>query len=104
MQCATCTAPAVLHLTEMQSPSVFHEHHLCEACCGHHLQGRPAGVPLPWPRLERRKHANDETRFLLTRLIISEIHEHQMVFLQEAGGERVFSFTCGIFEATSLDR
>ena len=40
----------------------------------------------------------------LTRIIISEINDNQLVFLKEVGGERQFPILIGIFEATSIDR
>ena len=40
----------------------------------------------------------------LKRIIISEIHEQQVVMLKEVEGDRSFSIMIGIFEATSIDR
>ena len=40
----------------------------------------------------------------LKRIIISEIHEQQVVLLKEVEGDRNFSIMIGIFEATSIDR
>jgi len=40
----------------------------------------------------------------LTRIIISEINENQVVFLKEVDGDRQFPILIGIFEATSIDR
>jgi bifunctional DNase/RNase len=40
----------------------------------------------------------------LKRIIISEIHEQQVILLREVDGERSFSIMIGIFEATSIDR
>ena len=40
----------------------------------------------------------------LKRIIISEIHEQQIIVLKEIDGERTFSIMIGIFEATSIDR
>ena len=40
----------------------------------------------------------------LKRIIISEVMEHQMIWLKEVEGERVFPIVIGIFEATSIDR
>jgi bifunctional DNase/RNase len=40
----------------------------------------------------------------LSRIIISEINDNQLVFLREVGGERQFPILIGIFEATSIDR
>ena len=40
----------------------------------------------------------------LSRIIISEIHEQQVIYLREVGGPRQFPIMIGIFEATSIDR
>jgi uncharacterized protein len=40
----------------------------------------------------------------LKRIIISEIHEQQIIVLKETEGDRTFSIMIGIFEATSIDR
>ena len=40
----------------------------------------------------------------LSRIIINEISEQQVIYLKEIGGERTFPILIGIFEATSIDR
>jgi bifunctional DNase/RNase len=40
----------------------------------------------------------------LRRIIISEVHDQQVIVLREVGGERSFPIVIGIFEATSIDR
>lgn len=40
----------------------------------------------------------------LSRIIISEINEQQVIYLKEIDGERTFPILIGIFEATSIDR
>lgn len=40
----------------------------------------------------------------LTRIIISDINENQVVFLREVDGERQFPILIGLFEAASIDR
>ena len=40
----------------------------------------------------------------LSRIIISEINDQQVIYLKEIGGERSFPILIGIFEATSIDR
>ncbi|MBX7168531.1 MAG: bifunctional nuclease family protein [Pirellulales bacterium] len=40
----------------------------------------------------------------LSRIIISEINNEQMIFLKEVDGDRTFPILIGIFEATSIDR
>jgi bifunctional DNase/RNase len=40
----------------------------------------------------------------LKRIIISEVIDHQMIWLKEIDGDRVFPIVIGIFEATSIAR
>lgn len=40
----------------------------------------------------------------LARIIISELTENQVIYLQEADGVREFPILIGIFEATNIDR
>ena len=40
----------------------------------------------------------------LSRIIISEINNQQLITLREVGGTREFPIVIGIFEATSIDR
>src|SRR5919201_6704544 len=40
----------------------------------------------------------------LKRIIISEIHDQQVIMLKEIDGDRRFPIVIGIFEATSIDR
>ncbi len=40
----------------------------------------------------------------LSRIIISEINEHQVVYLREVEGNREFMILIGLFEASSIDK
>ena len=40
----------------------------------------------------------------LKRIIISEVHDQQVILLKEVDGDRSFHIMIGIFEATSIDR
>ena len=40
----------------------------------------------------------------LKRIIISEVHDQQVIMLREVDGPRSFPIVIGIFEATSIDR
>jgi len=40
----------------------------------------------------------------LSRIIISEISDNQVIYLKEVDGDRQFPILIGIFEATSIDR
>ena len=43
-------------------------------------------------------------RMELSRIIISEINDQQVIYLREVDGDRMFPILIGIFEATSIDR
>jgi len=40
----------------------------------------------------------------LARIIVSEINDHQVIYLREVDGPRAFPILIGLFEATSIDR
>ena len=40
----------------------------------------------------------------LSRIIISEINEQQVIYLKEVNGQRTFPILIGIFEATMINR
>ena len=40
----------------------------------------------------------------LSRIIINEINDQQVIYLKEVEGDRAFPILIGIFEATSIDR
>ena len=40
----------------------------------------------------------------LSRIIISEINDQQVIYLKEVEGDRAFPILIGIFEATTIDR
>jgi bifunctional DNase/RNase len=40
----------------------------------------------------------------LSRIIISDNNDHQIIYLKEVDGERAFPIVIGLFEATSIDR
>jgi bifunctional DNase/RNase len=40
----------------------------------------------------------------LSRIIISEVNDQQVIYLKELNGERTFPILIGMFEATSIDR
>ena len=43
-------------------------------------------------------------RMRLSRIVINEINEQQVIYLQEIDGDRQFPIVIGIFEASSIDR
>ena len=56
----------------------------------------------PAPRSERGTTV--QVQMELKRIIISEVHDQQVIMLKEVDGERSFPIVIGIFEATSIDR
>ena len=40
----------------------------------------------------------------LSRIVISEVNDSQVIYLREVDGDRTFPILIGIFEATSIDR
>ena len=40
----------------------------------------------------------------LSRIIISEQNDQQVIYLKEIGGQRTFPILIGIFEAASIDQ
>ena len=67
---------------------------------GEDRRGGPTGGPVAGA-----KGATDvAVQMELTRIIISENNEQQIIFLKEVDGERTFPIVIGIFEATSIDR
>lgn len=43
-------------------------------------------------------------RMELSRIIISEINDQQVIYLREVEGDRTFPILIGLFEASSIDR
>jgi bifunctional DNase/RNase len=54
--------------------------------------------------LNRRKGTVMPVQMELSRIIISEINDQQVIYLKEVDGDRTFPILIGIFEATSIDR
>src|SRR5438270_7687810 len=56
------------------------------------------------PTAPNQSEAAVPVQMELKRIIISEVHDQQVVMLKEAEGDRSFPIVIGIFEATSIDR
>src|SRR5213082_3788417 len=56
------------------------------------------------PTAPNRSEAAVPVQMELKRIIISEMHEQQVIALKEVEGDRSFPIVIGIFEATSIDR
>src|SRR4051794_1419832 len=55
-------------------------------------------------RLSGESEAPVPVQMELKRIIISEVHDQQVIMLKEVDGPRNFPIVIGIFEATSIDR
>src|SRR3954464_3530889 len=58
----------------------------------------------PFARNAAESEALVPVQMELKRIIISEIHDQQVIMLREVDGDRSFPIVIGIFEATSIDR
>jgi len=61
-------------------------------------------VASPPARPADAKGATDVVQMELTRIIISENTDQQIIFLREVDGERTFPIVIGLFEASSIER
>jgi bifunctional DNase/RNase len=66
------------------------------------LPGRPGSLICSAAGRKGRCAVNVQME--LSRIIISEINDQQVIYLREVDGERTFPILIGIFEATSIDR
>jgi uncharacterized protein len=64
----------------------------------------PAGNAPRLLALANEREAVVEVQMELKRIIISEVHDQQVIMLKEVEGDRSFPIVIGIFEATSIDR
>jgi bifunctional DNase/RNase len=107
VRCERCSKPPVIHITTVDSSRSLTEAHLCENCAARFL-GKSAptlGSSSPTTDLTYSYvEGSVEVEVELQRIIISEIHEQQVMQFREAAGLRRFWITIGIFEATTLDR
>lgn len=101
MQCDECENPATVQIAQFRDRTFRSEDHLCEGCVqAHRIWSRIPDTRYPASVSSMR----DEVEVDIETIIISEIHEQQVVVLRELHGSRTFSIVIGIFEATSLDR
>src|ERR1700693_2841929 len=64
----------------------------------------PACRSVDRPCLPCESEAFVPVQMELRRIIISEVHDQQVIMLKEVEGDRSFPIVIGIFEATSIDR
>jgi bifunctional DNase/RNase len=99
MKCEDCDQPATLHISLAQGYACYEEHHYCEPHAHAFLSRQPQAS---FRGASTRPEG--EVPIDLEKVIISEVHEQQVLFLRQVGDVRTFPFMCGIFEATSIDR
>jgi bifunctional DNase/RNase len=133
LPCQKCGQPATLHITEASFADRFEELHLCEPCAFRYLDEQaPQPEVRTWnlsPEAKRSEGIQSaegmaglvarlpvgrgpiraapgsrEVRLRLGRVVISEVHEQQVIMLKEVDGERRFYIVIGIFEAVGIDR
>src|SRR6516162_10681259 len=96
-----CYQKANLHLSWIEDRHCAKEQHLCEP------HAKAVLTSEPWPvvkfSLPRQARA-DARQFDFLLIVISEIHDQQVVYLQEVGGSYRIPLLIGIFEAMSLQR
>jgi bifunctional DNase/RNase len=100
-RCDQCEKPQVMHITYAKGSEAESELHLCEDCARRVLARSNAGQSQP------RAVPADPGRDVpveVDKVVISEIHEQQVVVFRDAQGNRVLPFVLGIFEATAIDR
>jgi bifunctional DNase/RNase len=96
-----CTERAVFHLTWTQMRRLSGEQHLCEQHAKSILLSHDFERSIGKGEAAYTQGARC---FDIELVVISEIHDEQVVYLKEVGGRRFFPLLIGIFEATSLDR
>lgn len=57
-----------------------------------------------WPSFGKKAEKEMIIQVELSRIIICEFNQHQVIFLKEKNGFREFPVVIGLFEATAIDR
>jgi len=102
MKCLRCNSAATLHYSAIENRHCAFEQHLCNDCAQE--------AEASWNRrqsLKRTGIPNYKDRavcFDFDSILITEMHDQQVVTLREVAGNRDFVLVCGIFEATVLSR
>src|SRR5262249_45448129 len=111
-KCEACSEAATLHVSIARQRVCVEELHWCDRHAQEALQGpaaeRPGGAH-PWSPVSLRRpgrapESSDWIEVDVEWVMISEIHEQQVVRLRELTGERLFVWMVGIFEAVTIDR
>ena len=103
MRCERCEEPAVLHVTDVRRSGELVEAHYCEPCARSHLAQADTRAQ-PYTTGTRPAYHSGEVQVEVERVIISEVHDQQVVIFREVDGERRLPFVLGIFEATTVHR
>jgi uncharacterized protein len=100
-RCEQCEKVQVIHITRASGGQLESESHLCEDCALRILT-RPEPGPLRPP--SDPGEPDREVPVEVNQVIISEIHEQQVIVFREVRSNRLVSFVLGIFEVTAIDR
>jgi bifunctional DNase/RNase len=96
-----CADLTVFHLSWIEQRRSKREQHLCEKHGNLLLANRELfkSSRTGPPAIMEGARCID-----IAGIVISQIHDQQVIYLQEVAGERYFPLLIGIFEATTLDR
>lgn len=99
-RCQRCENAQAVHVTRVKLGKITSEAHFCLTCAQESLwiPSSEAVGPLELAEPHREIAVEVET------LIISEVHDTQMIIFREIEGSRRLPFVLGIFEATMVDR
>ena len=103
MECINddCGLRAVFHVADVEERRCTAQHHFCEE------HARAFLVPQQMPTVESEipsRRTGGEVQIELDQIVISEIHDEQVLYMREVNGRVRFPFLTGIFEATAIDR
>jgi uncharacterized protein len=99
--CESCDQKATFHLTWAEDCQCESERHLCE----NHAKAVLSPYQ-PQPRQNSRavKSMDGASEYEIELVVISELHDQQLVYLRALNSELFFPIVIGIFEASVIDR
>lgn len=96
-----CQERAVFHLTWARMRQCTHVQHFCDKHAKGVLLGHDFYTPVG---VGEHSAAEGARSFDIDLVVISEVHDQQVVYLKEVGGRRFFPMLVGSFEALRIDR
>ena len=97
--CDNCPDQVTTHITEFRSHALISEKHFCYECARIRL-----GDTWSPPHDGGSTDPDHEVEVEVQTIVISDVHDQQVVVLKEIGGPRRFPIIIGICEATAMDR